>query len=205
MKMSNRWNRLIYRLWAPVYDSTVEHFFRPGRQRAMELLALQPGENVFIVGVGTGADLPLLPGGVNVIGIDLSREMLRKARQKLPRCRADIQIIQGDAQGRCLQENHFDAALLNLILSVVPDSTACLHATLSVLKTGGRIIVFDKFQPEGEKPSPGRKLINFFSTILGTDITRQIGGITQGLPCEIISDEPSLAGGVYRVIEIHRT
>jgi len=205
MKMSNRWNRIIYRLWAPIYDSTVEHFFRPGRQRAMELLALQPGEHVIIVGVGTGADLPLLPGGVKVIGIDLSGEMLKKARQKLPRCRADIHIIQGDAQMPCLPENHFDAALLNLILSVVPDGTACLRATLSVLKAGGRIIVFDKFQPEGEKPSPGRKLVNFFSTILGTDITRQIGGISQGLPCKIISDEPSLAGGVYRVIEIHRT
>ena len=205
MKMSNRWNRIIYRLWAPVYDSTVEHFFRPGRLRAMELLALQPGEHVIIVGVGTGADLPLLPEGVEVVGIDISREMLKKARQKLPRCRTDIQIIQGDAQVPCLPENHFDAALLNLILSVIPDGTACLRETLRVLKAGGRIIVFDKFQPEGQKTGLGRKLVNFFSTILGTDITRQIGGISQGLPCKIISDEPSLAGGVYRVIEIHRT
>ncbi len=205
MKMTNRWNRFIYRLWAPVYDSTVDHFFKPGRKRALEVLDLKPGENLIIVGVGTGADLPLLPEGVNVIGIDLSREMLRKARQKLPHCRADIQIIQGDAQVPCLPENHFDAALLNLILSVIPDGTACLRETLSVLKAGGRIIVFDKFQPEGKIPSPSRKLFNFFSTILGTDITRQIGGITHGLPCEIMSDEPSLAGGVYRVIEIRRT
>jgi ubiquinone/menaquinone biosynthesis C-methylase UbiE len=130
--------------------------------------------------------------------------MLNKAKQKLPHCRADIQIIQGDAQETCLPENHFDAALLNLILSVVPDGTACLRETLRVLKAGGRIIIFDKFQPERQEPGLGRKLVNFFSTILGTDITRQIGGISQGLPCKIISDEPSLAGGVYRVIEIHR-
>jgi phosphatidylethanolamine/phosphatidyl-N-methylethanolamine N-methyltransferase len=202
MKMTNRWNRFIYRLWAPVYDSTVDHFFKPGRKRTLEVLNLKPGENVLIVGVGTGADLPLLPKSVDVIGIDISGEMLNKARQKLPHCRANIQLIQGDAQVPCLPENHFDAALLNLILSVVPDGTACLRETLRTLKIGGRIIVFDKFQPEGQKTGLGRKLVNFFSTILGTDITRQIGGMSQGLPCKIISDEPSLAGGVYRVIEI---
>jgi phosphatidylethanolamine/phosphatidyl-N-methylethanolamine N-methyltransferase len=65
MKMSNRWNRIIYRLWAPVYDSTVNHFFRPGRKWALEVLALQPGERVLLPGVGTGADLPLLPTGEN--------------------------------------------------------------------------------------------------------------------------------------------
>lgn len=203
--MTNRWNRFIYSLWAPIYDSTVDHFFKPGRKRASDVLDLKPGENVVIVGVGTGADLPLLPEGVKAIGIDISAEMLNKARQKLPYCRADIQIVQGDVQETCLPENLFDAAILNLILSVVPDGIACLRETLRVLKAGGRIIVFDKFQPEGEKPRPGRKLINFFSTILGTDITRQIGGMIQGLPCIVISDEPSLAGGVYRVIEIHRT
>ena len=204
MKMSNRWNRFIYRLWAPVYDSTVDRFFRPGRQRAMEVLALQPGENVLIVGVGTGADLPLLPEGVKAIGIDISAEMLRKARQKLPYCRADIQLIQRDAQEPGFPENHFDAAILNLILSVVPDGTACLRETLKAVKPGGRVIIFDKFQPEGQKTSFARKLVNVFSTFFGTDITRQFGEISKGLPCIVMDDEPSLAGGVYRVIEIHR-
>lgn len=35
MKMTNRWNRFIYRLWPPVYDMTVGHFFLPGRVRAL--------------------------------------------------------------------------------------------------------------------------------------------------------------------------
>jgi phosphatidylethanolamine/phosphatidyl-N-methylethanolamine N-methyltransferase len=205
MKMSNRWNRIIYRLWAPIYDSTVEHFFRPGRQRAMELLALQPGEHVIIVGVGTGADLPLLPEEAEGVGLDLSSEMLKKANQKLPNCQAKIQLFQGDAQALGFKDNQFDAALLNLILSVVPDGAACLNETLRALKPGGRVVIFDKFQPDDQKLTLIRQLVNFFSTLLGTDITRQIGGISQGLPCKIISDEPSLAGGVYRVIEIRRT
>jgi protein-L-isoaspartate O-methyltransferase len=54
MKMTNRGNRFIYRLWAPVYDATVNHLFIPGRMRAMDLLGLQPGESVLLVGIGTG-------------------------------------------------------------------------------------------------------------------------------------------------------
>jgi phosphatidylethanolamine/phosphatidyl-N-methylethanolamine N-methyltransferase len=64
MKMSNRWNRFIYHLWAPVYDAALEGLFRPGRARALASLALQPGERVLLVGVGTGADLAYLPPGV---------------------------------------------------------------------------------------------------------------------------------------------
>ena len=37
MKMTNRWNRFIYRLWAPVYAATVNHMFMPGRRRAMDV------------------------------------------------------------------------------------------------------------------------------------------------------------------------
>ncbi len=37
MKMTNRWNRFIYRLWALVYDATVNHLFMPGRRQAMDV------------------------------------------------------------------------------------------------------------------------------------------------------------------------
>src|SRR5512139_3070448 len=98
MKMTNRWNRIIYRLWAPIYDGTLNRFFLPGRRKALQLLDLQPGERVLIVGIGTGADLLLLPMGVEVTGVDLSREMLAKACLKLHRSPARVQLIQADAQ-----------------------------------------------------------------------------------------------------------
>ena len=137
MKMTNRWNQFIYRLWAPIYDSTVNHIFLPGRKRALDLLELQPGEQVLIVGIGTGADLPLLSAGVNVTGIDLSPEMLDKCRLKLSRCPATVKLIEGDAQTLLVEPAYFDAVILNLILSVIPDGNACLQSALCALKTGG--------------------------------------------------------------------
>jgi phosphatidylethanolamine/phosphatidyl-N-methylethanolamine N-methyltransferase len=202
--MNNRWNQFIYRLWAPVYDLMLNRFFMPGRKRAMNLLNLGASERVLIVGVGTGADLPLLPAGVDVTGIDLSPEMLAKARLKLDRCPASVKLIRGDAQALLVDEASFDAAILNLILSVIPDGNACLRSALRALKPGGRAVIFDKFLPEGKNPSLVRKFLNIFSTLFGTDINRRLSDLMLDCPCEIIHNEPSIGGGMYRVVLIKR-
>ena len=200
MKMNNFRNLVVYRRWAPIYDATVNRIFTPGRKRALELLALQSGEKVLIAGIGTGADLPYLLAGVDVTGIDLSPEMLAKARLKIDRCLASVHLIQGDAQNLLVEAESFDAVILNLILSVVPDGRACLQSALCALKPGGRLVIFDKFLPERRKLSPARKFLNLFSTFLGTDINRRLGDLMWGCPCLITHNEPSIGGSMYRVI-----
>jgi len=204
MKMTNRRNRFIYRLWSPIYDVTVNHFFMPGRRRTLEILALQPGERVLLVGVGTGADLPLLPDGVEATGIDISREMLAKACQKLPLPGRRVNLLQGDAQQLLVGESDFDAVIFNLILSVIPDGGACLRENLRALKSGGRAVVFDKFLPDDGTLTIGLRLLNLGSTLFGTDITRRFGDLAAGAYVRVISDEPSLMGGAYRVILIKK-
>lgn len=200
MKMTNRWNRFIYRLWAPIYDSTVGHFFLPGRMRVIEILNLQPGEHVLLVGVGTGADLPLLPKGVQAVGVDISADMLAKARQKLPLPGLEVTLLQGDAQKLLVDEAAFDVVIFNLILSVIPDGAACLRENLRALKPGGRAVVFDKFLPDAGRITLGRRLLNLGSTLFGTDITRRFCDLARGANIRIVQDEPSLLHGTYRVI-----
>jgi len=200
--MTNRWNRFIYRLWAPVYDATVGRFFLPGRMRAIELLNLQPGESVLLVGVGTGADLLLLPQGVRAIGVDISPDMLARARRKLPLPGLEVILIQGDAQSLLVDEASCDAVIFNLILSVVPDCAACLRQNLRALKPSGRALVFDKFLPDGDRLTLGRRWLNLGSTLFGTDITRRFGDLSKGAGIQVVYDEPSLLNGVYRVILI---
>jgi phosphatidylethanolamine/phosphatidyl-N-methylethanolamine N-methyltransferase len=204
MKMTNRWNQFIYRLWAPIYDSTVHHFFIPGRKRALELLDLQSNEKVLLVGVGTGADLPLLPAGVDATGIDISPEMLAKALLKLNHCPATVNLIQGDAQSLLVDEDSFDAVILNLILSVIPDGNACLQSALRALKPNERAVIFDKFLPEGKAVSPLRRFFNFFSTLFGTDINRRLSDLMQDCSYEIIHNEPSIGSGMYRNILLQK-
>lgn len=204
MKMTNQHNLTAYRWWAPVYDATVNRIFTPGRKRALELLALQPGERVLIPGVGTGADFPYLPEGVEVTGIDLSPKMLAKARLKIDRCQASVHLIQGDAQNLLVEAESFDAVILNLILSVIPDGRASLQSALCALKPGGRLVIFDKFLPERRKVSPARNFFNLFSTFLGTDINRRLSDLTLDCACKITHDESSIGGGMYRVIMLKK-
>lgn len=204
MKLTNRWNLFIYRLWAPIYDSTVNHFFMPGRARAMELLALQPGERVLIAGVGTGVDMQFIPDGVKAVGIDLSPQMLSKAAEKVSRLHLPVLLVQGDAQNPHVAHDSFDAAIFNLILSVVPDGRACLRSSLLALKPGGRAVIFDKFLPDESVLKVERRFINLFSSLFGTDITRRFGDIAAGCPCQVVLNEPSLMGGTYRVMLIQK-
>ena len=98
MKMTNRWNRFVYRLWAPIYDALLERLFSKGRKRAMEVAGLQAGDRVCFVGIGTGTDLLLLPDGAQAVGVDLSEAMLARARKKLPLSDRDVELRVGDAQ-----------------------------------------------------------------------------------------------------------
>jgi phosphatidylethanolamine/phosphatidyl-N-methylethanolamine N-methyltransferase len=205
MKMTDRRNRFIYRLWAPVYDAAVGRLFLPGRRQALRLLELKPGERVLLVGVGTGADLPLLPEGVEAVGVDLSPEMLARARSRLPLPGRPVTLIQGDAQAPLVERGSFDAVLLNLILSVIPDGRACLQAALPALKPGGRAVIFDKFLPEGRSPSIVRRILNLFSTAFGTDITRRLGPMIAGSGWGITRQEPSILRGTYQAILLKRT
>ena len=181
MKLTNRRNLFIYRLWAPIYDGVFDRFFAaPRRKRAMQVLDLQPGERVLLVGVGTGADLPLVPVGVRAVGVDLSPEMLARAQAKQPLPKVQADLVRGDAQSLPIVSGQFDAAVLNLVLSVVPDEALCLRETLRTLQSGGRAVIFDKFAPDEGRMTLGRRLINLVTTPAGTDVTRRFGDVAAG-------------------------
>ena len=205
MKLTNKWNRLVYRLWSPFYDRLFDRFFAsPGRKRAMEVLNLQPGERVLLVGVGTGADLPLLPEGIEAVGIDLSPAMLGRARSRLPLPGRIAMLVQSDALNLPIKTAAFDAIILNLVLSVVPDGSICLQEALRALKPGGRAVIYDKFLPDSGKLTLIRQLLNQLTTLIGTDITRRFSDLAAGIEYHLICDEPSLLHGTYRVMLISK-
>lgn len=205
MRRTKRGNLRTYSLWSPFYDLLIGLApFRKGRAKAHERLALMAGERVLLVGVGTGIDLPLLPVGVDSVGVDLSPLMLHRARNRLPIEGRQIELLEADAQAMPLADATFDAALLSLILSVVPDGAACLAETLRLLKPGSRAVVFDKFLPEGTRPSFGRRVLNLLTNLFGTDINRTFEPMAKTCGVEIITDEPAAWGGAYRVIVLRK-
>jgi ubiquinone/menaquinone biosynthesis C-methylase UbiE len=202
MRMTNRWNRLIYRFWSPVYDLLFDRFlFSAGRRRMFETLQLRGDERILLAGIGTGADLPYLPEGAQVIGVDLSPEMLRKAKSKILGAPNRL-LVQADAQALPVPDAAFDVVILTLILSVVPDGGACWRAALRALRPGGRAIIFDKFLPNEQTVNPARAVLNLGAKLLGTDINRRLDEIVAGTQFTVLLNEPSLLNGMYRIIII---
>ena len=107
--MQNQHNRVIYRIYAPLYDSFMRPFTDAARRRAIALLALQPGERLLIPGVGTGLDLPTLPESIYTIATDLSPAMLRQARAKA--AGGDVTFAIMDAQVLGFPDASFDGRL----------------------------------------------------------------------------------------------
>jgi phosphatidylethanolamine/phosphatidyl-N-methylethanolamine N-methyltransferase len=201
--MDNDNNLHIYRAWAPVYDLVMGPFSGRARAQAIKLLDLRSGERLLIPGVGTGMDLPLIPPSVSVVGIDISPEMLAKARLKVSR--NHVALMEMDAQTLDFADGSFDAVLFNLILSVVPDGAAAFRAAWRTLRPGGRAVIFDKFLPENSELTSSRRLAGRIVSALGTDPNRRLSDIIGRVPgLTIERDQASLLGGLYRILRLYK-
>jgi phosphatidylethanolamine/phosphatidyl-N-methylethanolamine N-methyltransferase len=187
---SNAWVRFRYTFWAPHYDRVTR--FPRERRRSLALLALRPGERLLIIGCGTGADLPFVPVGVEVLATDLTAAMLRQARVH---ARPGIEFRQLDGMALDLPDGGFDAAILHMVLEVIPDPARCLAEAARVLRPGGRLAVFDKFLPEGARPGLLRRAGLALLDFVFTSTNRRMGEILAAsqAPFVVETDEPSVA------------
>lgn len=200
--MNNDDNLRLYRLYAPIYDALFGPLLASARRRALRHLDPQPGERLLLPGVGTGLDLPDLPAGVRVVAGDLSQAMLAQARLKP--CAASVAFQLLDAHSLGLASHTCDAALLNLILSVVPDGRRAFTEAWRVVRPGGRLVIFDKFLPEGDALSPARQSIGRLIAALGTDPNRRLSDILGEQAAAIRLNEPSLLRGQYRIVRLEK-
>jgi phosphatidylethanolamine/phosphatidyl-N-methylethanolamine N-methyltransferase len=135
-----------YDAWARIYDYTFGSLVRRRQRRAVAELHLEPGRRVLDMGVGTGLTLPHYPEGVEVVGIDLTEGMLRKAEPRLPQCRCRVHLVQGDALRCPFGADSFDHILITHVISVVSDPPGLLAEAQRLVKPGGRIVILNHFQ-----------------------------------------------------------
>ena len=155
--------RSAYRRWAPVYDNTFGRFTTEGRRHAVEFINQRQGK-VLEVGVGTGLSLPDYGRHLEIVGIDLSPEMLDKAREKV--LEEGLVNVRGlhemDAGELSFPTGSFDTVVAMYVMTVVPDPEKVMRELARVCKVGGEVILINHFsQEEGVRGWVERRMAPF--------------------------------------------
>ncbi|GAA0671939.1 class I SAM-dependent methyltransferase [Natronoarchaeum mannanilyticum] len=112
-----------------------------GRYR--EPLFSQASGRVLDVACGTGVNFPYLPPDVDLVGIDVSPEMLAGARQQLDGLDLDGELHEMDAQALAFEADSFDTVISSLSTCTFPDPVAALREMDRVCKPSGQILLLE--------------------------------------------------------------
>lgn len=136
-----------YRRYAHVYNFYFGWIFHPGRVTVVELSDTKPGSRILEVGVGTGLSLPLYPSKVKVVGIDISPEMLKYAKQIV--AEENLKHVESlhlmNAEQMEFSDNSFDCVVAMYVATVVPSPKKFVKEIRRVCKPGGRILILNHF------------------------------------------------------------
>src|SRR5438128_11583196 len=116
-----------YDRWAPIYDLVFGPVFRQGRASAIRA-ADRIGGRILEVGVGTGISLPGYARTSRVTGIDISEDMLDKARARVRRQNLhNVDAIRvGDAEALDFADESFDVVVAQYVVSAVANPNCAL-------------------------------------------------------------------------------
>jgi len=144
----------IYQKIAPSYDLWAWLTESRARDRCLELAAINNGEEVLEVAVGTGLAFERIlqanPSGRNE-GVDLTEAMLIRAARKAAKSGSDNYCLRvGDAYDLDFPDDSFDVLINNYMFDLLPQSDfiTVLEEFKRVLRPGGRLAMVNMTKGE---------------------------------------------------------
>ena len=134
------------RVWdesAPSYDRQMRLFDRIWFGGGREWLTERATGRVLEVAVGTGLTFPHYPPDVDLTGLELSPEMLSRARDRAADLGLTVDLREGDAQEVPFADGSFDSVVCALALCSIPDAARAVREMHRVLVPGGRLLLLD--------------------------------------------------------------
>ena len=156
---------------ARFYDLFEGSDLRRGRAKA-ELFRRMEGRVLFVA-LGTGLDVKHFPPDREIVAIDISDEMLRRAAPRCKRYSGNLGLVQGDALNLCFPDGAFDTVVTSCTMCSVPDPGRSLDELHRVLRPGGKLLMFEHMR--SRKPILGYALdlMTLWTRCGGTEMNRR--------------------------------
>lgn len=116
------------------------------RRRRRRLLSRARGDTLE-VGVGTGRNLGLYPSGIELTGIDVSPNMLARARKVAERSHVVAALDLADVQALPFDDDSFDTVTATCVFCSVADPVAGLKEVARVARPGGQVLLLEHVRP----------------------------------------------------------
>ena len=128
-------------------------------------------ESDIVVDLGSGAGLDCIRAASSVgvtgkvVGVDLSEEMIARARQNAAKMQVDnmVSFVKGDIEDIPLPDNYASLVISNCVLALAPDKQKVFNEVHRILKPGGRFVISDVVSA-GRIPTEMRDDMELFSS-----------------------------------------
>jgi SAM-dependent methyltransferase len=150
------------------------------------IAAMQPGETVIDLGSGAGFDCFLAARQVgptgHVIGVDMTHEMLAKARANAAAIGAgNVEFRLGELEHLPVADGTADVILSNCVINLVPDKQQVFREAFRVLKSGGRLAISDVVNTAPLAPDLAGDKELICGCVVGAAPSEQLRGWLEGV------------------------
>jgi phosphatidylethanolamine/phosphatidyl-N-methylethanolamine N-methyltransferase len=201
--------RKAYARWAPVYDIVYDKLTEPAAREAADA-AMACGPRILEAGVGTGLSLGYYRPHVSLYGVDLSQDMLKRARDKVRR--RGLAHVKGlqvmDVCRLGYADGQFDAVVAQFLITLVPNPEGALSEFLRVLRPGGEIVLANHFGQADGPMARVETLVAPFCSRIGWSSDFKVARIeawarAQG-GVEVIGVTPTFPGGFFKILRMRK-
>jgi len=133
---------------------------------------MAPNARILFLAVGTGLDITHFPPGRNIVGIDISAQMLERARPRAAAYPGQLELRQLDVHDLDYDQASFDQIFTSCTFCSVPKPVAGLESLRRVLRPGGELHMFEHTGSRYFPFSIMLRLMTFASRRLGPELDR---------------------------------
>lgn len=135
----------------------------------IKLCKIKKGTRVLEVGCGIGlTSVYLAEKGCRVTGVDISKGMIRKAKEKAEQKKMKVEFLVADAQKLPFKNNAFDAVICESVMAFIPDKKKAMKEFVRVTKPGGYVGITEVAWIKEPPPEMKKKMSDFAGSELRT-------------------------------------